>query len=202
MGELKVQPDSRQIPSVKVYTADKRYHDLLYAMLQQMSYSEVIDGETNRYVNSRDFSFQSLGESIGIGRVTASKKFKSLIDMGLIEEDKEMKRYKLNYLDASVSALVPFDTLRKMNNGLSHNAISLYVYLLKRYFANNQRQYMVTMAQMKEFVGMTVNTASNNIIITDILCILNKLGLIEFEYKMDDELKNHIYISRVNNRIV
>ena len=91
---MEVQKNSRQVPSIEKYTADKKYCDLLYGILQEMSYSETIGGVTIRYVNKNDFTFQSLGDKIGLKRVTASTKFKNLIGLGLIEEVPNEKRYK------------------------------------------------------------------------------------------------------------
>ena len=89
---MKIEPNSRQVPSIEKYTADKMYCDLLYGTLQEMSYSETICGETVRYVNKNSFTYQSLGDKIGLKRITASKKFNYLIEIGLIEEIKEEKR--------------------------------------------------------------------------------------------------------------
>ena len=47
---MKIQSNSRQIPDTDIYTADKKYCDLLYGVLQEMSYSETIGGVTTRYV--------------------------------------------------------------------------------------------------------------------------------------------------------
>lgn len=198
---MKIEKNSRQIPSIKIYTADKKYFDLLYGWLQEVSYSEKIGGITTRYVNKKDIVFQVLGDKFNIDRRTISGKFKNLITMGLIEEISSEKRYKINYLDSSVSSLVPFDTLRMLNNTLSHNSISLFVYLLNRYIANGEKEFIVTMTQMKEFIGIATTTTSNHEIITDILKVLEKLGLVEWEYRQVERDKTQIFITRVNNRV-
>lgn len=196
---LEIKANSRQVPSVEVYTADKKYCDLLYGVLQEMSYLEKIDDTANRYVNKSDFTFESLGDRIGLKRAAASTKFKNLIGLGLIEYIEEEKRYKLNYLDKSVSSLIPYETLRKLNNALSHNSISLFVYLLKRYIANNEKEYPVTMAQMKKFVGIATTTTSNNEVIIDILDVLSLLGLVTYENRQIEKDKTVIYIVKMSN---
>ena len=113
----------------------------------------------------------------------------------------EEKRYKLNYLDKSVSSLIPYETLRKLNNSLNHNSISLFVYLLKRYIANGEKEYNVTMAQMKKFIGIAHTTTSNNEIITDILEVLNLLGLVEYEYRQVEQDKTLLFITKMNNKV-
>ena len=194
---LKIQSNSRQIPSIEKYTADKKYNDLLYGVLQEMSYLE----DKNRYVNKKDINFTSLSGRINLSRQTTSSKFKNLIALGLIEYIEEEQRYKLNYLDKTLCSLVPYDTLRAINNTLSQNAISIFVYLLKRYIANGEKEYIVTMGQMKKFIGIAVSTSSNNCIITDILNILSLIGLVEYAIVMTDKDKSNIVIKRVNNVI-
>ena len=88
-----------------------------------------------------------------------------------------------------------------MNNGLNHNSISLFVYLLKRYIANNEQPYIVTMWQMKKFIGMATSTSSNNEVIIDILNILKKLGLVDYEYRQTEKEKTNLIIIKMNNKI-
>jgi len=200
---LKIQSDSRQVPSIEKYTADKKYHDLLYGVLQEMSYGEKLPNEdiTNRYVNKKDFSFETLGAKIGLARVTTSKYFKNLISLGLIEEDKENKRYKLTYLDKSIATLIPFETLRKINNSLNHNSISIYVYLLKRYVAAGEQEFIYTRRQLKSFCGLAPDTNANDNVISDILEVLELLGLIERRYVQAEDNKTLTYITKVRNQI-
>lgn len=198
---LQIQNNSRQMPSIEKYTADKKYNDILYGTLQEMSYAEVIDGITARYVNKGDVAFATLGNKIGLSRQVTSTKFKNLISLGLIEYVENEKRYKLNYLDKSISALVPFETLRKLNNSLNQNSISLFVYLLKRYIANGEKEFIATMSQMKKFIGVATNTTSNNDVINDILHILKLIGLVETELRQLEDNKTVIVVTRVNNVI-
>lgn len=87
-----------------------------------------------------------------------------------------------------------------MNNALSRYAVSLFVYLMNRYLAAGETEYQTTMAQMKEYIGIATSTTSNNDVINDILFVLTKLGLIEYEVRYEDN-KTHIYIKKVNNVI-
>jgi predicted transcriptional regulator len=200
---LKIQADSRQVPSIEKYTANKKYHDLLYGVLQEISYGEKLPGEEvmSRYVNKKDFTYQTLGDRIGLNRVSTSKYFKHLIELGLIEEDKDSKRYKLLYLDKSIATLIPFETLRKLNNSLNHNAISVYVYLLKRYIAAGEQEYIYTRNQLKAFCGIATNTNSNDEVIIDILQVLELIGLIERKYMQTEDNKTITYITCVRNQI-
>ena len=166
-----------------------------------MSYSETINGETNRYVNKEDIVFSRLADQVGLTRQVVSTKFKNLVKIGLVELIEKEKRYKLSYLDDSVAMLIPVETLRKINNALSQNSISIYVYLLKRFIANSEKEYPVTMAQMKNFIGIASNTTSNNEVINDILEVLELLGLVKIERRQVEENKTLLVVVEVNNVI-
>lgn len=198
---LTIQPNSRQIPKAKVYTADKKYSDLLYGVLQELSLCEETDDGKIRYVLKKDVKFTELGERIGLTRQTVSTRFKRLIELGLIEEDIENKRYILNVLDRKVASLIPFDTLRKLNNTLSHNCISVFVYLLNMYMAKEERSFKVTLSELKSFIGIAVTTSSNNEVITDILEVLELLGLVKMELIYDANYHCQYEIFKVNNVI-
>jgi hypothetical protein len=71
---------------------------------------------------------------------------------------------------------------------------------MNRYLAAGEQEYIVTMSQMKDYIGIATSTTSNNLIITDIMEVLAKLGLICYEYRQEDG-KTHIYIMRVENTI-
>ena len=199
---MKIEKNSRQVPSIPTYTADKKYCDLLYGYLQELSYCEVIDGEVTRYVDSSSFNYTTLGEAIGLKRVTASKKFKYLVEeLGLIEFIEKEKRYKLINLDKSISSLVPYETLRQLNHSLSQNSISLYVYLMKRWYAEGQNEYQVTMSQMKSFIGIATTTTSNNDVINDILNVLTLLGLVKVEKRQIEKDNYAIFVTAISNTI-
>ena len=97
--------------------------------------------------------------------------------------------------------MIPYETLRKLNNSLNHNAISLFVYLLKRYIANNEQEYVVTMAQMKNFIGIATTTTSNNDVIIDILEVLKLLGLVDYEYRQVEKDKTNLFITKMSNKV-
>jgi predicted ATP-grasp superfamily ATP-dependent carboligase len=75
------------------------------------------------------------------------------------------------------------------------------VYLLKRFIANNEKEYPVTMAQMKNFIGIASNTTSNNEVINDILEVLELLGLVKIERRQIEENKTLLVVVEVNNVI-
>ena len=59
---------------------------------------------------------------------------------------------------------------------------------------------MATMAQMKEYIGHSTTTTSNNMIISDILEILKRLGLLDYSLEAD-ELKTYLEFKYVKNKL-
>jgi DNA-binding Lrp family transcriptional regulator len=198
---MKIESNSRQVPSSKSYTAEKKYSDLLYGVLQEMSEMEEENSQKIRYISYKDISYSKLADKVNLTRQTVSTKFKHLISVGLIIDDKEKERYILRTLDREVSSLIPFETLRTLNNSLSHNSISTFVYLLKRYYAEGQHKFIVTLRQIKEFIGISTNTTSNDVVVTDILHILNLVGLIEYTKVFTEETKSMYQITAISNKV-
>ena len=122
-----------------------------------------------------------------------------MISVGLVVEELDKGRYVLKNLDRTISSLVPFETLRKLNNTLSHNSISVFVYLLNRYMAEGERSFIVTLRQIKDFIGQAVTTSSNDHLITDILQVLKLLGLIDYQKTFLEDVKSMYQITVVRN---
>lgn len=190
---MKIETNSRQVPKSTEYTTDKKYNDLLYSYLQCNSDMSV--GGT-RVVDKKIINYSKIGADLNMSRQTASKRFKSLVELGLVVL--EDGKYRLEKLDACLAALVPYKTLKLLVDAFSDYAISIYVYLLTRYIAEGERQFMTTTAQMKKFIGISTATTSNNDTITNILDVLQSTGLIEYHRKQDLE-KTCTYINKVYN---
>ena len=174
---LKIQPNSRQIPKVKSICANKKYYDILYAYLQCVSLRDDISGE--RFVSKKDVNFSKLGEMFNMSRQTVSTKFKNLKELGLVEEVSKEK-IQIIELDADLASLVPYDTLKLITDTLSDNSISTYTFLLNCYYANKCQPFQFTLDQVKSHIGISTNTRSNNDTITNILFVLDKVGLIKY----------------------
>ena len=71
-------------------------------------------------------------------------------------------------------------------NVFQKNSSSIYIYLFNRYFANDQKPFIVTMRQIKEFIGIATSTTSNNMLIDDTLDILKRLKLLDYEIIYQD----------------
>lgn len=167
------EESNRQVPKSQDYLANKQYHDILYGYLQFISdvWNTNDPSIKRRIIHKKDINFSKLGEHFGLSRQTVSTKFKSLIDMGLIEQlDKDT--YELTRLSHIDGFLIPYKTLKVLCDTLNEKSISVYTYLYNRYYANGKEPFKFTLAQVKANVGLSDKTRSNDDIITNILFVL------------------------------
>ena len=192
LSQPKIEKISRQIPSKQTICANKKYFDILYAYLQSISdWDEDTDIRT---VNKSDVNFSRLGNMFGLSRQTVSTKFKNLMELGLIEEFNS-KQYRVIRLDNDLATLVPFETVKLLTDTLNENSISTYVYLFNRYYANKYKPFQFTLEQVKSFIGICTTTRSNDDVITNILFVLEKIGLIKYSlttYQQENDTFNNI----------
>ena len=169
----------RQIPKTKEYCANKGYYDILYGYLQEQSQWEKNQYNNRRYVEKNIINYSQLGKKLGLSRQTVSKKFKNLIDLGLIK-DEQGDRYYLTPLSSDIASLIPNPTLKLITDTLNEYSISVYVYLLVRYIANGEEYFIFKLSDIKKHIGICATTRSNDDIITNILFVLQKIGLIKY----------------------
>lgn len=205
-----IQKNSRQMPIAKNITSNKDYCDLLYAWLQvkstrpyETSADRVID---KSYINwsaiEREFSIMVDGKlEKRMGRKLIAKSFAWLEEHGYIYFDAENQVYVLPAQEAATSFLVEYNTLAKLTNVLQKRSISIYLYILNRYIANYYEAFPIKLAQIKEFIGITANTSSNNIFILDTFEILKRLGLMDFELRKIENDRTMYFIKWVKNTL-
>ena len=173
---LERKNNSRQIPKTKEICSNKKYNDILYAYLQCISEKNE---NGSRTFDKKEINFTKLGEIFNLSRQTVSTKFKNLKDLGLIK-DLDKNTYEVITLEKDLASLIPYDTLKLVTDTLNENSISTYVYLLNCYYANNCRSFTFTLEQIKKHIGICSSTRSNDDIITNILFVLEKIGLIKY----------------------
>lgn len=205
---MQIEKNSRQMPSNKETTKEKDYCDLLYAWLQ--CNSTTLGSKTGERripkkmvkwtTIERDFTRFIEGKEVkAIARKTIAKYFAWLEDNGFVEL-RDDDYYYLTTLDKHDAFLVEYNTLSILMNTLQRRSLSIYIYLLNRYIANGYDEYIVTMNQIKEYIGATTSTSSNNVFIIDTFEILTRLGLME--YKLVHENDRYFYtIKWVKNRL-
>lgn len=210
MNQEEKKIPQNQIPDIIQYTANKKYNDLLYSKLQELSYtqSHINDnGEWNkiRYVNK--MTYEEMGKEINVYRTTVSKCFKELVQLGLIDFDRDKKgkvtRYILVELPHDIASLIPTETLAKLNSNFHRYLVSIYVFLVKTYNSKkvDRQSFIVRMAAIKNFIGVSTSTSSNNEDIIDKLKILNTIGLIKWHYFNPKADQTDIYIDAVYDRM-
>lgn len=194
------EKNRRQVPKVKDFLSMKDYCDVLYCYLQVIS--QYDEKREIRYILTKDCKFTKVGEALNMSRQTVSKKFKVLIEAGLLS--KIDKRYELTNLDKTLAELVPFSTLRILTNTVKENVISTYVYLLVRYRAQRQQKFQFTLEQIKRNIGIGLSR-STDYIITDILLVLKKLDLLDYELSNEQQkegsYKTVYWVNSMSNKI-
>jgi hypothetical protein len=98
--------------------------------------------------------------------------------MGLLEKDDFHNVYVVKTLDKDSAALVPYVTLREIQNTLHRNSVSIYVHLLNEWFKHGMKEFTITYNELKAFIGIATTTSANNIVVKDILKVLGLLHLV------------------------
>ena len=178
--KMQVFYDSRQIPSDKSLTGNKKYSDLLYGYLQVVSEREE---ETNiRYIDKKNLKFTKIAADLQISRQTVASRLNNLIDMGLLKYNEVKKRYEFITIQKDLAALLPKPTVRILCNTLRERSLSILAYLLKSYFQHGQKPFNINIDILKAQVGLSsANRGTNNEVITDTLILLKKLGFIDYK---------------------
>lgn len=185
---MQILDNSRQVPKVKDYMSSAKYCDYLYGYLQAMSRWDGIIGHP-RYIYKKSINFSRIAADLGKTRQTISKKFKMMMegdqknDLPPLIIDKG-DIYQLIYLEGNLAMLVPESTLKILVATLQQNTISTYVYLLNRYIANRYQSYQFTFKELKAAIGIATNSNGNNYIISSILFVLAKIGLLTYDSKV------------------
>ena len=196
---MKIEKNSRQMPSDKHYLASKTYSDRMYGYLQSISVT-FSDMEA-RFVKKEDCKFVNLAEELGITRQTASKNFHNLLDSGLIIYNEEVKMYELVVLDSNIATLLPINTVRVLVNTLKKRSLSVLAILIKIWYKNEERPGPFSLSYIKAILGLSAkDKGASNQTILDILFVLNKLDLIEYHTKMEGN-KTKYYLDSVNNTL-
>ena len=120
-----------------------------------------------------------------MGRKTIAKYFDYLVKQGLVKLGED-DYYYLTVLPQDSANLIEYQTLYKLMNVLQRHSLTIYVYLFNRYCANGYQPVIVTMAQIKTYVGAATTTTSNNGFVDDTIEILKRLKLLDMELIFQD----------------
>lgn len=193
---MEIEKNSRQIPKRQEICSDKKYSDIVYGWFQDASER---DAEGIRYVDIKNVNYSSIAKRVGLTRQTVAKRVKNLEEIGLIYKNDMKNRYEIHLLSNVDASLIPQDTLSFLVDSQSENGISIYIYLLNRYWANEEKPFAFTIGQVKNFLGISVKTTSNNHCVVNPLISLANNGLLEFEVKEEGGgIKTVYYIKRMS----
>lgn len=194
--KLQIQKNSRQMPRINEIVSNKNYYDLVYSWFQCAS---ELDDDGVRFVLNSKINVSGIGRELGMDRRTVGRYIKNLYDTGLLEDKGDRTILKL--LEKTAATLVPYPTLRQIQNSLHRNSVSIFIYLLNRYVANMENAYFITYNELKKYVGISTSTASNNVVVSDILKTLKALGLVDYAVIQTDATRCNIQIQKVTNII-
>ena len=192
---MQIQKNSRQVPRKEEIVSNKDYCDLVYSWFQCTSELDP-DGVT-RFVPNKAVNVSAIGRDLGMDRRTVGRYVKKLYENGLLEEADG--KTILKQLEKTAATLVPYPTLRQIQNSLHRNSVTIFVYLLNRYVGNTEMPYFITYNELKKYVGISTSTSSNNVIVSDILKTLKALRLVDYETIQTDATRCNIQIKKVTN---
>lgn len=203
---MKIEKNSRQMPTISSIIREKDYCDLLYAWLQCNSERETVDSQ-QRVIDKRKIKWTSIEKDFTrtladgttektMARKTIAKYFKYLEDKGLVKEGNNPNYYYLTTLDPTEANLIEYHTLSKLMNVMQKNSINIYLYLFNRYYANGLEGFKTTLAQIKDFIGIATGTTSNNMVVNDTIDILARLGLLGYHTEGSE-----IFVDWVTNKL-
>lgn len=122
-----------------------------------------------------------------MNRKTIAKYFKYLEEIGLVVLDEKGEYYNLTLLNPEDANLIDDLTITKLLNVFQRNSVNIYMCILNNYYSNGQKPFILTIRQIKDFIGIATTTTSNNGIVDDTIEILKRLKLLDYQMVYENE---------------
>ena len=160
--------------------------DLIYGYLQCKS---TFDEETKkRYIAVSTVSQLKKNMAAMIGKTmrTVSNKIEKLIETGLLkQENKQGQNVYVLTENSERYQLINYDILFYLLINRSAQSIRVYIYLLNKYLW--KKNYVFTLAELKEALGYAETTKSVDILLDTILKSFYREGLMKWREVVDSK---------------
>ena len=180
----------RQVVSDKSITSSKSFNDYLYGWLVLKAQEE--NGE--RFVMKRSFVFSKMEKELGMTRKTLAKYFDYLLEVGLVVDSKD----KWTITDLGEDGFwLETNILQKLVEMKQRYAITIYVYLVKGYWMVGQhkkKNLPIILDNVKDQIGISKQSRSNNNTITDVLENLREMGLLNYWLWLNPQTGKRFYL--------
>lgn len=180
----------RKIITDITVTSNKNFSDIVWNYLQRIS---EVDGR----ILKSDCAYNKVGKELEIDRRKISAIFKFLEDVELITSEQNYWKIENPAEYEEVEAGV----VDVLEGARMEGVITEYGFLKKLWGVNGEKRFIVRVSALKDRIGITNNTRSNNGKITELLDVLRYNGLIDGELKVESN-KSNWWINNVGEKIV
>ena len=180
----------RKIITDIAITSNKNFSDIVWNYLQRI-------GDVDGRILKSDYPYNKIGAELEIDRRKISAIFKFLEDSELITIEEGY--WKLE--DPAEYEEVDAGVVDVLEGARVEGVITEYGFLKKLWGVNGEKKFIVRVSALKDRIGVTNNTRSNNGKITELLDVLRFNGLIDGELKVESNRSNW-WINEVGEKIV
>lgn len=180
----------RKIITDITITSNKSFNDIIWNYLQRL-------GDIDGRIPKAECQYNKVGKELGIDRRKVSTVFKFLEEVGLLTSEEGYFQIE----DPAEYEVVNAGVVDVLEGARVEGVITEYGFLKKLWKANKEKKFVVRVNALKDRVGATTNTRSNNGKITELLDVLRFNGLIDGELVVESN-KSNWWISNVGEKIV
>ena len=177
----------RQVIADGRITSSKSFNDYLYAWL-------VLKADEDRTIWKKDFVYSQVEGELGMTRKTLPKYFNWMVDEGLVIDNGE----KWILADLGKNGFwIEEEVLKQLVDSKIRYMVSIYVYLVKGYWMiqkSGKKNLPILLPEVKAYLGLSVNSRSNNYLVTDCFEWLREMGLLNCWLWFNKETGKRFYL--------